>query len=154
MTTVRQHMKVFHDGAAAHWQSTAAHHEKEAARNAGFAKCYASMAKTADSEAWNEFADEHGQAAKDHEQYAKLCADYSAFHETCASDCEKSEQDQLGKTLRPDPYTSITPRDTPFEGFGIRAIPRAGGPTPAPAVNKAIVPIELQHMLGGEADEQ
>src|SRR5579862_5722827 len=111
MTTVRQHMKVFHDGAAAHWQSTAAHHEKEAARNAGFAKCYASMAKTADSEAWNEFADEHGQAAKDHEQYAKLCADYSAFHETCASDCEKSEQDQLGKTLRPDPYTSITPRD-------------------------------------------
>lgn len=49
----------------------------------------------------------------------------------------------LGKKIVPDSISSVIPSDVPT--FGIRAIPRPGGP--APSIDKAAVPPQFRHLI-------
>lgn len=155
MATIREHLKAFHDGAAAHHKFESELHTAKAAHHEQLAKCFSKMAKAAggdDGKMYQDIADAHDSAAKAHAKFAKISADYSAFHAGCANDCEKSEQDRLGKTIMPDRISGVIPSDAPAP-FGIRAVPRTGQPTPGGTIDKTSVAPQFRHLLSNLDEE-
>jgi hypothetical protein len=94
-------------------------------------------------------AESHGRTSENHGSLKKFHGDAGDACSGFASDCQKANAADLAKIV-PDGITSVIPRNVPQEGFGIRAVPRAGAPTPGEFSKAQIDAIDprFHHLIG------
>ena len=114
-------------------------HQTEAAHKAAMGeghraaeKCFKAMGK--------DFA----EAASAHGAMADSCEKGAAYHESCTKVLKASIAADLEK-LVPDNFRGTIPSDVP--GFGIRAIPRPGGPELPTALDKSAIDPRFRHLI-------
>jgi hypothetical protein len=110
--------------------------------------------------AWQAVGDGHkqlaamgGDAADVHKGMADACdkavADHASQATFCVSSLKAMDDADLNK-IRPDNISSVASMDTP--NFGIRAIPRAGAPTPSTAIDKTAIDPRFRHLIATEEE--
>jgi hypothetical protein len=139
MATMKQHLLEAHE-------AMAEHHTKMAKSHHALSRCYKGMTKVEADDGFQKIASEHSRMAEHHEEAA-------AYHLGCCKTMKAAIESDLQK-LQPDRVSAIAFSDVPADGFGmtarIRAVPRAGAPSPNSDLAK--VPEQFRHLVESTED--
>jgi hypothetical protein len=135
----RAHLAALHKSLSEHFHAEAADSEAEGHDHEERAQC----CKDAGDDKGHAF---HTTFAKRSFERADRLTQQGDTHDDLCEQCKKATDDRLEK-LVPDNISSVGLTHDP-ERFGIRAIPRVGGPDPKIDTSKIEIP--LRHILGAD----
>jgi hypothetical protein len=117
-----------------HYQVQADAHGQLARNEQALSECFGKMAGAASEEDAPIYKAAQAHHASNADMNAGLCEHFEA--------CAKAVEDELGKTLVPDGFTSVFPSDVPAVSK-VRMVPRGGQPD----VDLASVPEQFRHLV-------
>jgi len=133
MATVKESMAATH-------QQAADFHKRVAESHQALSECFKGMCKST-----LPLRDGLEGASNHHAAIAKAHEDAAAFHSENCKTLKSAVEADLNKLQR-DGYSSVIPSDVP-PAFGIRAVPRAGGPELPTALDKSAIDPRFRHLI-------